>query len=196
MKFLDDYQKREWLGRRALLELQKIHPNIFKFNIEFTSGKYEDYDAFFFIYDNENKFKKYVWVEIKVRDKIYPDYFLEKEKWSRLERQRKRLYIDKKDIIYIYINFCPNGTYMWDITNMEGTKWVKRMMNKSTSNNRQEKELKSVIGLSTSDCRYFEYTLNEVKLIRNFENKKVIEKIEKKLSNGEINAQLFSDKNI
>ena len=142
--FVNDYEKREWLGREALKDLQTLNNDFFKYKLNFTTGQYDDYDAFYFIYDTDNKFKKYVWIEIKVRDKTFPDYVLEKEKLDRMIKQRERLYLKKEEVVFLYINFCPEGTYCWNITDMDDDKWDRMEMNKSTSNNRIEKENKLI----------------------------------------------------
>jgi hypothetical protein len=192
MKFLDDYQKREWLGRRALLELQKLYSKTFKYEINFTPGRYDDYDAYFTIFDENGSFKKAIWIEIKTRYKTYPDYYLEKEKWDRIEDYRKRNYIDKKDVLYFYLCFCPEGTYIWNITNMENVKWTKEYMNKSTSKSRKEKENKPVVCLKIEDSKSFNYTLNEFKIIKDYEDSKKKQEIkEEKITNAEKNSKLF-----
>ena len=192
--FIDDYEKREWLGREALKELKQLYPNIFKYNIEFTPGRYDDYDAYYFIVDKDNKFKKYVWIEIKVRQTTYSEYFLEREKLKRMEAQRDRLYINKDEVIFLYLNFCPEGTYCWNITNIDDGKWEARFMNESTSKNTKDKENKWVKLLDPQFSKQFDYILNERQLLRNWKLNYLLPKVEQKLKNGEINAQLLFGK--
>lgn len=193
MLFIDDYEKREWLGRQALKELQKLYPNTFKYNIEFTTGKYDDYDAFFFIYDKDNKLSKYVWIEIKVRQATYTDYFLEKEKLDRMEAQRERLYLKKDEVIFLYLNFCPEGTYCWNITNIEDGKWEKREMNVSTSKNRTDKEMKSVKYLKPEESKRFDYILNEKNFEKSYKTEYLLPKVEEKIKRVNNLNFLFND---
>ena len=179
--FIDDYEKREWLGREALKELQQLYPNTFKYDIKFTSGRYDDYDAFYFIYDKDNKFQKYVWIEIKVRQTTYPDYFLEREKYKRMEAQRDRLYLNKDEVIFLYLNFCPEGTYCWNITNIDDGKWEARFMNESTSKNTKDKENKWVKLLDPSFSKKFDYILNERQLLRNWKLNYLLPKVEERI---------------
>jgi hypothetical protein len=183
--FLDDYEKREWLGREALKELQKLNPDFFKYHIQFNPERYGDYDAFYFIYDINGKFKKHCWIEIKVRNKTWPEYFLEKEKFDRLERLRNSLYLNKEEVVYLYLNFCPEGTYCWNVSNIDDGIWEERLMNKSTSNNRIDKELKKVKLLNTDRAKSFDYVLNEVQLLREWKLNYLLPKIEKKLTSAE-----------
>lgn len=179
--FIDDYEKREWLGRQALKELRSLYPDTFKYNIEFTSGKYDDYDAFYFILDKDNKLSKYVWIEIKVRKGTFTSYFLEKEKLDRMEAQRERLYLNKDEVIFLYLNFCPEGTYCWNITNIDDGIWEKRLMNVSTSRNSKDKEMKEIKYLEPVKSKQFDYILNEKQLLRNYKLDYLLPKIEEKI---------------
>ena len=53
-----------------------------------------------------------------MRDKTFNEYILEKEKLDRINKHRERLYIDKEQVVILYINFCPEGTYCWNISNI------------------------------------------------------------------------------
>lgn len=191
--FVNDYEKREWLGREALKDLQTLNTDFFKYKINFTTGQYDDYDAFYFIYDTDNKFKKYVWIEIKVRDKTFPDYILEKEKLDRMIKQRERLYLKKEEVVFLYINFCPEGTYCWNITEMDDNEWERMEMNKSTSNNRIEKENKLVKLLDIDRSKQFDYILNEKQLLRNWKLNYLLPKVEQKIKKQNNLNFLFED---
>ena len=193
MLFIDDYEKREWLGRQALKELKSLYPDTFKYNIEFTTGKYDDYDAFYIILDKDNKLSKYVWIEIKVRQTTYTDYFLEKEKLDRMEAQRERLYLKKDEVIFLYLNFCPEGTYCWNISNIDDNKWEKRLINVSTSKNRSDKEMKSVKYLKPEDSKRFDYILNEKHFENNYKTEYLLPKVEEKIKRVNNLNFLFND---
>jgi hypothetical protein len=180
-QFVDDYEKREWIGREALKHLQSLYPESFKYDIHFTQGKYDDYDAFYFIYDNDNKFKKYVWIEIKVRYESFNEYFLEKKKLDRMIQQRDKLFLKEDEVVFLYLNFTPSGTYCWNITGMEKGYWDKVMMNTSTSNNKIDKQLKAVKLLSPSSGKTFDYIYDEKQLLRNYKINYLLPKVEKKI---------------
>jgi len=192
-QFQNDYEKREWLGREALKTLQSLNPDFFKYELKFTSGQYDDYDAFYFIYDSDNKFKKYVWIEIKVRDRTFPEYILEKEKLDRMTKQRDKLYLKKEEVVFLYLNFCPEATYCWNITDMDDDNWERMEMNKSTSNNRVDKENKLVKLLDTKRSKQFEYILNEKQLLRNYKLNYLLPKVEEKIKRVNNLNFLFED---
>ena len=52
-RFIDEFEKREWLGREALKEVKELYPEYFKFELLFTEGKYDDYDAYYFVIDKD-----------------------------------------------------------------------------------------------------------------------------------------------
>ena len=193
IQFKDDYEKREWLSRESLKQLKELYPEFFKYDIQFTSGQYDDYDAFYFIYDNDGKFKKYVWIELKMRDKTFNEYILEKEKLDRINKHRERLYIDKEQVVILYINFCPEGTYCWNISNIDDGNWEKLLANKSTSNNRTDKEMKKVKYLKPSESKQFDYILNERQLLRNYKLNYLLPKVEEKIKRENNLNFLFED---
>ena len=81
MRFTNDFEKREFIGRESLRELQKLYSNLFKYQLHFTTDTYAAYDAFYHIIDTEtHSIKKRVLIEIKIRDRQFPEYILETKK--------------------------------------------------------------------------------------------------------------------
>lgn len=185
MKFTDEFEKREWLARQALKELQEIYPEYFKWEIHFTEGKYDDYDAYYFILDIEKQnIKKRVWIELKIRDTEYDTYILEKKKLNQLIKKRDSMFLTKDDVEFIYINFTPTRTIIWNITNIKDEKQLERkVMNKATSISRDDKKNKEIYYLYPSEGKILNYVLNEKNLLRRYDEyllDKVKEMIKKK----------------
>jgi hypothetical protein len=183
MRFADDYEKNEWLGREALKELKLIYPQYFKWDLHFTTGKWDDYDAYFFIIDETQRIKKRVWIELKIRERIFPNYILEKKKLNQLRRKRDELFLKEDEVIFLYINYTPNETILWDITNIDMTKTQKIMANKATCESRTNKTNKDVILLDPKDGKRLEYIIQPTLLLKNYDDyllSKVKEQIKKK----------------
>jgi len=185
MRFTDDYEKREWLGREALKELQEIYPEYFKYDLRFTTEKYADYDAFYFIIDEDTqKLRKRVWIEIKIRDTNYDEYVLEYKKLNQLIKKRDELFLTEDDVIFLYLNYTPNETIIWNISKIKEEGEVKsKVMNKATSTSRKDKMNKKIYYLKPSDGKRLDYVLNEKHLLRKYDNyllDKVKEQIKKK----------------
>ena len=185
MKFTDDYEKREWLGREALKELKEIYPEYFKYELRFTTEKYAYYDAFYFIIDvDTQKLRKRVWIEIKIRDETYDDYVLELKKLNQLIKKRDEMFLTEDDVIFLYLNYTPNETIIWNITKIKEEGEVKnKVMNKATSTSRKDKKDKKIYYLKPSDGKRLDYVLNEKQLLRKYDNyllDKVKEMIKKK----------------
>jgi hypothetical protein len=180
-KFNDDFERREWFGREGLKQLKDKYPNIFKWDLNFTTGKYDDYDAYWFIIDENQSIKKRVWVEIKWRDRSFDDYILEVKKLNQLKKLRDSMFLSKDDVTFIYINFTPNGTFMWDITNMEDSGET-LVANKATSDSRQNKINKKIIYLP--EGKRFDYVINETQIIRDNQLCDLLDETKKTIKRG------------
>jgi hypothetical protein len=161
MIFTNDFEKREFIGRESLKELQKLYSNLFKYPLHFTTDTYSAYDAFYHIIDTEtHSIKKRVLIEIKIRDRQFPEYIIETKKLNSLEKIRKDLGFTKDEMSILYINFCPNETIVWDIDKINND--VKTLVaNKATSISRNEKINKSVIYLQPIEGKRLNYIYNE-----------------------------------
>ena len=89
------------------------------------------------------KDKKFLtlFIEVKVRNAEYDDYFLEVKKYNNLEKLVEQ---EGSQCKLFYVNYTPNFQYIWDITTIKGYKEVKREMNKATSTSKFNKISKNV----------------------------------------------------
>ena len=171
MKFTDDFEKREFLAREALKELNIKYPKLFKNELFFTNDKYSSYDSFYFLTDDSGSIKKRVKIELKIRDKDFDEFLLEKKKLKSI-RKDCRVYLNDDEYSILYINFTPTQTILWDVSDINEDDSSKLMANKATSVNRIDKENKDVIMLSPDDGIKLKYVLNERELIDNYKKNK------------------------
>ena len=66
----------------------------------------------------------------------------------------------KNDLTILYLNFTPEGTFIWDITDfcfekIDPSKWSTITANKSTEVSRTDKTEKSVIKLTKGESKRF-----------------------------------------
>jgi hypothetical protein len=176
-RFTDDFEKREYLGREALKELQLQHPDLFKYQITFTTEKYSEYDAMYIILDDNQQITKRVWIELKIRDTDYDDgYILETKKLNSLIKKRKSLFLNENEVVFLYINFTPTKTIIWNVTNLEiETKTLKA--NKATSDSRTNKINKSVLYLTQDTGRTLDYILNDKHLLTKYDTNYLLPKV-------------------
>lgn len=179
--FTDDFEKFEWFGREGLKHLKELFPNTFKWDINFTTGKYDDYDAFWFIMDENQSIKKRVWVEIKWRDRAFDEYILEVKKLNQLKRLRDSMYLKEDEVTFIYLNFTPDGTYMWDITSMKDSGET-LVANKATSDSRQNKINKKMIYLP--EGKRFDYILDPRLIEIKWTQYNIVEDVKKVVRRG------------
>lgn len=183
MKFVDDFEKREWLGRQALKELQELYPDFFKWDIKFTNGKYDCFDADWFIMEDYS-IKKRVWVEIKCRDVDYDELILEKKKLKKMIDFRNSLYLSEDQVMILYLNFTPNKTIIFKLDESMLKETKKLKANKATSVDRDNKINKDVIYLSDDIGKTFDYRINERRLMCKYDTEYLLPKIKNKLSNN------------
>ena len=181
IKFLDDFEKNEWLGREALKEIKQLYPNYFKYELHFTLGKYDDYDSFYFIIDENQQIVKRVWIEIKVRNRDFDNYILEKKKLKQLIKKRKDMFFKNEEVSFLYISFTPSDTIIWDITNIDPDKTEKMVMNKTTCESTTNKINKDIILLDPKDGKILNYRINENLLMLKYDDNYLLPKIKKEM---------------
>ena len=162
MEFTTDYQRREWIGRQALKELQRLNPTTFKHNIIFEPDEYSVFDASFISYDyTTHKVVSRIFIEIKIRDTIYPDYILEKKKVNNLHKKMKELHLEPSEYRLYYLNFTPSGALLWNISDIQGDDCTDtKFMNKATSSSRTNKQNKSYKAMKPEDAKRFDYIID------------------------------------
>jgi hypothetical protein len=102
-------------------------------------------------------------VEVKVRDKFYPELIFEKIKYDDLKKVRRQMdtkikkecLIDIKTRI-IYINVTPQGTYFFDIDKLEKYfEWVNEMHWASTTDKSKGKINKILTKIDSSKGKLY-----------------------------------------
>ena len=97
-------------------------------------------------------------VEVKVRDKFYPELILEKIKLDDLKKVRRQMdnktkkecYTDVKTRL-IYINITPQGSFFFDLDKLNKTfNWVEEMHWVSTTDKSKGKILKSLTKIDST----------------------------------------------
>jgi hypothetical protein len=97
-------------------------------------------------------------VEVKVRDKFYPELILEKIKLDDLKKVRRQMDTKTKKECYtdvktrlIYINITPQGSFFFDLDKLNKTfNWVEEMHWVSTTDKSKGKILKSLTKIDSS----------------------------------------------
>lgn len=193
MKFTNDFEKREFLGREALRELKQLYPNLLKYDLHFTTDTYAAYDCFYHIIDsNTHSITKRVLIEIKIRDRQFPEYILETKKLNSLKKIRKDLGFNEKEMSILYINFCPNETIIWNIDNINNDIKTNEY-NKATSTSRTEKINKDVIMLQPSEGKQLNYILDENKILNKTKVSNIVDNKIKEMKN-DLFRTLFENK--
>lgn len=179
MQFANDYEKREFLGRQGLADLQKLHPNLFKYEIHFVPDLYSAYDAYYHSLDPiTGSIKKRVLIEIKTRDKVYEDWLLETSKVQRLKKIIKEMYMTPEEVVILYCNFTPKGVLLWNITeicfgNTVGIKKEKKKMNRYTAESRTDKIVKDGYYLKEETAKHFDYVIKENEILNRIKKKEL-----------------------
>ncbi len=127
--------------------------------------KYDTYDALYqFTIDGSPK-KTWI-IEAKIREKQYNEMLLETKKFKDL---KNKILTDYTDIIYV--NFLPDGTYVWNLTKLEKTDpdifrhITYKVMNKSTMG---DQTLKNKPGyyLPKSKAKRIDFIYNEQEYLK------------------------------
>ena len=154
MIFNNFIEEREFYGREALKDIMKR--GLFQNNpIKFTEYNCV-YDAI--IFD-----KKIILVEIKIRDRIFDEYFLEYKKCKLILKEIKKTKLTKENIDIIYINFLKDQTVIWNINNFiyNDVPYEIKPMNESTFISRTNKVDKKVYLLNPYDGKQIDYKLDK-----------------------------------
>lgn len=164
MNYKNNFEKREFLGRKILQEIQQMYPNIFKTEIVFTENKYDHYDAYYHTL-KKNKLKTTL-IEIKIRDKEFDNYILQKDKIDNIKKEIENSDLKNINTKILYMNILPTKVYFFDITNLN--KQVHKLKtNKATSISREEKIEKEVYYLEPSEASLtIDYIYDENRLTR------------------------------
>ena len=178
MTFLNDFEKAAYMERIAFKNFIKLY-NLFEgdnFDIDIRPYEGNDkYDVLISKHNDGSIYKRYI-IELKIRDKDFDSegYVYETKKHKSL-MDIKNLDGDNNEILYI--NFTPNGTYIWFIDRIIANyKPIRKKMNKATMNSRSDKSNKGTYLLLPKDAKKYEYRWD----IRQF-NEKIEEEKRKEL---------------
>lgn len=116
----------------------------------------DKYDLSICYHNDLNEYLR-VYIEVKVRYSNYEDYFLQKDKFDSIEKTAK--YIGGKYLI-LYVNFCLDGTYIWDLRDINKFKLEKRSCRKYTSVKDITYVDKKVYMLPKTEAKYIPYIHN------------------------------------
>lgn len=182
-KFINKFEEEEFYGRQALLELQRLYPNYFKYEIHFSTDSYSTFDAYWIILDENMSIKKRIIVEIKQRSEDYDEMILESKKYQALLKYREDLYLSKEEMSILYANFTPTKTIIWNLDEIE-VKIDTLKANKTTVDSKTRKVNKGVIYLTPESGIVLPYVLNKKKIIMNNLIDVKLNKTEKELKKG------------
>jgi hypothetical protein len=193
MIFLNEYDKNEFYGREMLKDFIKSYPTVFKYEMHYMPNQYDSYDAYYFVIKEDQQIKKRVWIEIKIRTSVYQNYILEAKKIKGLIKKRNELFLTEDEVAFLYINFTPEGTFIWNITNIEeNNKSEKLTCNKQTAESRDIKTTKSVYYMEKDKANFFPYRLDYDRINKNYKKNYLYPIIEKKIKEKGLDS--FFDK--
>ena len=162
MKFTNRFEKSSFIERCAFKNFIKLYDGFKGYHIEYTPfDGFDQYDVLLSKIE-DGIITKRIFIEIKVRDKHYEEYFLETKKLNALRKTMKENYIE--NYTFLYLNFTPTGTYIWNTSITDDLKVSKCVMNKATMNSRSEKVNKSKYDLPISMAKHWHYTWDEGQL--------------------------------
>tara|TARA_R110000850_G_scaffold53256_5_gene127877 strand:- start:1651 stop:2133 length:483 start_codon:yes stop_codon:yes gene_type:complete len=160
MNYKTAYDIQEDLGRKAFSQLIK---NTVKDvpEIKYEQDPYSIFDASF-TYKNAQNITKYVFVEIKVRSRKFNEYILESKKFNAMHNIYKSKNIKKEDVSLLYVNFCPDGSFIWDMDEIESKYTLQdSIFNRNTTESRYNKTQKQVYYLKTSDAIKYNFIIKQ-----------------------------------
>ena len=175
MDFKNLIDEREFLGREALKDMMEkdLYP---KSIIKFTNYNCP-FDALILPGGESPQSgvfnQKLILAEIKIRDRIFDEYFLEYKKCKSILKIIEKSDYDKEKIDIIYINFLKTNTIIWTISDFIYTDmpYIIKEMNESTFLSRTNKIDKKVYLLNPEDGIQIDYKLDKNYLIKKYESK-------------------------
>ena len=172
MNFVNNYEKSSFSERAAFKNFIKLY-NGFK-NWEILLTPYDGYDCYdVLLYKiKDGIITNRMFIEIKIRDCIYDTYFLETKKLNSIKKLcESELYFTDDEYKILYLNFTPQGTFIWDcsVIEKENIKVSKQMMNKATMSSRTKKVNKSKYDLPISLAKRWDYIWDEKQLIPHYD---------------------------
>jgi hypothetical protein len=156
------YIVEELIGRKAFEQLMAKYRPDSKLKIRYTDARFSPYDAAWDYVTNDGK-KRTVLVEIKVRHDTYSNYILEHKKFLGMDKIAFATKQFRKDVTLLYVNFCPEATYIWDISKANEKHTLASMWAtvKNQRTNRYEDVEKQVYNLPTSEAHKYKFIIDK-----------------------------------
>lgn len=161
MYFKDKFQEAAFNERVALHNLESLF-NPFPQHSYFKHiTPYDGNDVYDCLYQKhiEGTIKKRYYIEIKVRNSVFPTYYMEPKKYKDIETIALKN-LSKEEFDILYINFTPEGTFLWNATNLLNnnkynmdSKWA----NKATMASTTDKKEKDFYAFDKEDAKFYEY---------------------------------------
>jgi len=164
------YTEQEYLKKS---ERERIMLNMV-FSRIYNKGEYQDnihhtpadskepYDSIVCRFLNGIISKNHIW-EAKIRDANYNEILFEKIKYNSLKKIAERYQGAPSDIFYISTH--PNGTYIFNITQIEQyglLKWIKQEHNRSTVEKSKGKVIKEIVYLPASLAKFIDIKVSDI----------------------------------
>lgn len=172
MYFKDSVHRYAFIERCAWKEFRSSFTIFDNFHQVITPYDDKDsYDVFLYKIDDKGRMYDRIFIEIKVRNKIYNDWFFETKKYnSILKLCREELYLKDEEYKILYVNFTEIGTLIWntDIIYEDDMKVSTQMMNKATFKSRSDKTPKSKYDMPLSRAKKLNYFWDESHLEKHY----------------------------
>lgn len=117
-------------------------------------------DGIIKIWNPETNYKKVFIIEIKVRERIFSNYMLEKDKYNSICKYVEDYSKFTANVIPLYINITPTGTLFYNTDKLENIIWQVDRFNKTTCSYKQEKidKIVTYLEINQADKYYPEIT--------------------------------------
>jgi hypothetical protein len=157
MTFLNDFERAAYMERIAFNNFINNYKLFTNDDIDIRPYWGDDvYDVLISKHNDGSIYKRYI-IELKIRDGDFDNegYVYETKKHNSLMKIKN---LDPNLNEIIYINFTPNGTYVWFIDKIiDNYQSIKKEMNKATMESRTNKNNKWTYLLLPKNAKKYEY---------------------------------------
>lgn len=173
------FYEKSLLERGYLKMIFDKLPTAYDYKTWMTQAEgYEVYDGVILRFEKgTSKLIDRMIVEVKVRDKFYPELILEKIKYDDLKKVRRQMDAKTKKECYtdvktrlIYINITPQGSFFFDLDKLQKDfNWVEELHWVSTTDKSKGKVMKSLTKIDYTKGRPYNIKTGD------YINKKAVE---------------------
>lgn len=165
-RFKNDFEKASFFERCAFKNLRKLYDLFPEYNYwetEINEDKPYDIGLMKVV---EGVIVDKIIIEIKIRNMIFEEYILEPKKVTNIKRYCKNhMCLDEGEYKIYFVNFTPNGTYIWNTNIIDKLEIKVLNCNKDTMVENIKKVNKKVYYLPTEKAKFFEYKWDESQAI-------------------------------